>query len=216
MDITFIFKGQKYTSDATKKKIAVRELGPPCACRLKCMSRIKDAASTIFHCFWNIGNFDVHNNYISSCISISPPKCSYPKRRKKELSSRKNTATYSVKMQGEVIQVCKAAYLSVHGLQKSRVRMENIVQQVARGKKDQRGHHKNYRKYSPEVIAGVYDHILRIPTYQSTYSRHKNVVRKFKEIEHRFLITGHTRFPSDRDFAMIEKYKGESKSNINI
>lgn len=130
----FIFKGEEYTSDATKKKVVAREMGPPCPCRRKCMTKIGEAASKIFHGFWDIGNFDAQNNYIFSCISTAPPKRSYPKKRKKEQSSRKITATYSVKVQGEVIQVCKAAFLSVHGLQKARGRVENIVQQVASGK----------------------------------------------------------------------------------
>lgn len=29
----------------------------------------------------------------------------------------------------------------------------------------------------------------------------------FEKIEHRFLVSGHTFLPSDRDFALIEKYK---------
>lgn len=31
--------------------------------------------------------------------------------------------------------------------------------------------------------------------------------KKYKSIEHRFLVSGHTYLPSDRDFAVIEKYK---------
>lgn len=34
----------------------------------------------------------------------------------------------------------------------------------------------------------------------------------FEKIEHRFLVSGHTFLPSDRDFALIEKYK---RKNVN-
>jgi hypothetical protein len=34
----------------------------------------------------------------------------------------------------------------------------------------------------------------------------------FDSVEHRFLVVGHTHLPSDRDFAMIEKYKKKMKA----
>lgn len=113
------------------------------------------------------------------CIKIHPKKRCYPKKTKKEVSSRNFSASYAVKINGEEITICKTEFLSIHGLQNSRGRLNAIVSAIANGattpKSDKRGKHKNRpNKISDSRIQSVRNHINSIPKYQSHYSRSVN------------------------------------------
>lgn len=172
-------EGREYFSDFSKKKICGRVLGPSCTCKENCRSKLNNKEVEIFNKFWDLGSFDIQNAYLFGCIKINTKKRCYPKKTKRQISSRKFTASYTVKVNGMDVRICKTEFMSIHGLQSSRGRLNNIVTQVAEGsttpKLDKRGKHKTRpNKLSEERVQLVKDHINSIPKYQSHYSRAMN------------------------------------------
>ncbi|XP_069670816.1 uncharacterized protein [Periplaneta americana] len=172
--------GQWYTSDTTNELVSGRTVGPPCTCKRNCRSQLQGTEESIFNSFWNLKEYDIQNQYLFSCLRGVPKKRSYPKKTKKQSSSRRLSVTYHVKVNSVDIQICKTEFLAVHGLQNSRGRIYNIIKQIANGnsvaKPDGRGKHK---KLSPQQIQSVHDHIASIPRYTSHCSRENNPGRTY-------------------------------------
>lgn len=59
-------------------------------------------------------------------IQAKPPKRRYPNKKKKEHTSRNAELTYTIKVNGSLINVCKIEFLAVHGLQNNRGRLKSI------------------------------------------------------------------------------------------
>nr|XP_022910779.1 uncharacterized protein LOC111421817 [Onthophagus taurus] len=172
--------GQQYTSDKTKKTVAARELGPPCECKKRCREKLDGNENRIFNEFWNLGSWELQNGYLFGCIAIAKKKRSYKTRQKRQESSRTSNAIYSVNANGQTVNVCKTEFLNVHGLQKSKGRLNNIVSKKIRGtpvpEKDKRGRHSNRpNQISDQQKQSVRQHIDLIPKYQSHYSRAENL-----------------------------------------
>lgn len=176
--------GKEYTSKKTRKTIEPREIGPPCLCKNKCRKKLGNTYETVFTKFWDLGSFDLQNSYLFGCIRLEPKKRSYKQKQKRQESRRKFTAQYMVNVNGEDVKVCKVEFMSVHGLQKSRGRINNIVKMKSTGavvpNQDGRGKHKNRpNKISDEQVNSVKTHIDMIPKYQSHYSRNNNLNKTY-------------------------------------
>lgn len=158
-------------------KVEARQLGRPCGCRKNCRQKLGGQEISIFTDFWNMGDYNRQNAYLFSQLEVKPPQRRYPKKCKKVGHSRReHSVAYCVKLNGENIKVCKKEFLAIHGLQRSKCRVELLVKQVISGlsiaKADKRGKHSNRpNKYSEESIRSVKDHIDSIPKYTSHYSR---------------------------------------------
>lgn len=166
------------------KQVEARTLGPPCHCKNKCRLLLLENEETIFHSFWNLDSYDKQNAYLFGTIKAIPKKRKYPKKTKRQTSSRTVTFLYSVKVQGVDKQICKEEFLSVHGLQNSKKRVYNICKQIRQGntipKCDERGRHHNRKNRLPdEMTKSVHDHIKSIPKYTSHYSRKCNPNRLY-------------------------------------
>lgn len=172
--------GQQYISDKTKKPVAARELGPPCGCKKRCGEKLDGNEENIFNEFWNLGSWDLQNVYLFGCIGIAKKKRSYKKKQKRQESSRSCNAVYSINVNGQSVEVCKTEFLNIHGLQKSKGRLNNIVSKKIRGtsipEKDKRGKHENRpNQINDQRKESVRRHIDLIPKYQSHYSRAENL-----------------------------------------
>ncbi|CAH1107442.1 unnamed protein product [Psylliodes chrysocephalus] len=97
-------------------EIENRILGSPCRCKKNCRQKLQGKEEEIFHSFWNMGNYDLQNAYLFSSIKSTYPKRRYRKKTKKEVSGRKCTILYHIKVNGEDITVCKAGFFAVYGL----------------------------------------------------------------------------------------------------
>lgn len=147
----------------------------------------------LFTKFWDLSSFDIQNSYLFGCIRAKNKKRSYKKKQKNNVSRRKFTADYLVNIGDEEIKICKTEFLSVHGLQKSRGRVERILKMKVGGamvpKPDMRGKHNTRpNRYSDEQIHSVKTHIESIPKYQSHYSRAKNIDKLYLNCD--MTITG--------------------------
>uniref|UniRef100_A0A6P7H074 Uncharacterized protein LOC114344494 n=1 Tax=Diabrotica virgifera virgifera TaxID=50390 RepID=A0A6P7H074_DIAVI len=100
-----------------------------------------------------MNSFDTQNAYLQGCMRY---KNVIRKKTKALVSKRSQTIEYKLKSQGKDVKVCKIAFLSIHGLQKNRGRVENLVKQLKTGsntpKSDLRGRHSNHPKNIPILI----------------------------------------------------------------
>lgn len=125
-------------------------------------------------------------------MKLSPKQRTYKKKTKNEVSRRKYTVSYFVKVNGTDVQICKKEFLAVHGLQKSKKRVDLLQQQISAGfatpKSDGRGKHSNHKNKVPEEAYRLAkEHIESIPRYTSHYSRKKNPGKSY--IDHDLNIT---------------------------
>jgi hypothetical protein len=62
--------GKAYVSRHTEKEVPAHTLGDPGTCRLKCFEKLgMDVIEQIFCNFWNIGDYNVQNSYLSKLLS---------------------------------------------------------------------------------------------------------------------------------------------------
>lgn len=159
-------------------------LGPPCKCKRKCRDLLQGEEKSIFNSFWDLKTFDKQNTYLFGIIKSIGKKRNYPKKTKRQESSRSTTFKYYVKIKGRDQEVCKEEFLSTHGLQNNKRRVYNVCKQIRDGfntpKSDGRGKHRNRRNRLPDaMVQSVHEHIKSIPTYCSHYSRKKNPERRY-------------------------------------
>ena len=161
-----------------------RTMGTRCSCRMHCFDKLStEHCTSLYDSFWKMGDFDKQNSFLYGQI-----KCFAPKRRMVAIpceSRRQYSFAFYVKdSNGVDIRVCKAAFLSVFGLQNSRGRVNNIMTQITHGdgtpKADERGRHGNRpSKVADSVRDKVKGHIESFPRYQSHYSRRDNINRSY-------------------------------------
>ncbi|XP_072399582.1 uncharacterized protein [Diabrotica undecimpunctata] len=130
-------------------------------------------------CFGTWVTDDKQNIYLFSQIKSVPKKRTYLKKTKKHVSSRNVSIQYFVKIKGIDVKICKQEFLAVHGLQKSKKRIQLLCEQMKEGastpKADKRDKHQNKaNKINDCDRENVKTHIKSIPKYISHYSRQKN------------------------------------------
>ena len=88
----------------------------------------------------------------------------------------KAVSTFYVTYQSQRYKVCKTAFLSMHGIPKSRVESVNNkrTEDTDSVIPDQQGRHGHHNVISVERKAIVYEHIESLPTRSSHYTRDKN------------------------------------------
>lgn len=172
--------GKEYKCRRGKGKlIEEKSIGPDCLCKRKYFDIIKkEERETVLKHFWGMGNFNTQNAYLFGCLTVvlkgrnTKPKDS--------TSRRTHTVKYTLTAKENMkVQVCKKAFLSIHGLQMHRGRVENIVKNLQLGlltpKMDGRGQHGHHvKKYSDQQIEFVKSFIERLSKYESHYSRNDN------------------------------------------
>lgn len=148
--------GQEYISESTGERVKARELESPCTCKKNVEISWKDVMKKYFV---NSGTWDP-----MSCRIIT------------SLDAFRYHLKYFVSIGGKHIRLCKSEFISVHGLQSSRGRINRLVsrkiQRAQTAGKDKRGKHNNRaNQLSEDQKQSVRDHIRMIPKYQSHYSR---------------------------------------------
>ena len=164
-----------------------RKIGKDCTCQNRCSQKLgPEAVQTIFKDFWALGNYDLQNCHLAKLIDRAPTLGQL--RKGDDNTSRvKATNKYYINYQGERISVCKTAFLSSHGIPKSKVeelnkkRSEDTDTVIP----DQRGRAGNHNQISEERKAVVYEHIESLPTRSSHYTRDKNPFKKYIDLPHK-------------------------------
>lgn len=172
--------GEAYISRKTNQEVPARTIGPPCTskCQKHCFDKLgAEKIETIFKSFWENGNYDLQNVYLSKCLEWDDPAHSDITNRP---SRKLRTIRYSVYDNGEKVNVCRQAFLSIHGLGEKRVRTV-LAKETPSGivKVDKRGKKPPGNKMKGDRRQLVKDHIESLATVSSHYSRAKSPFRKY-------------------------------------
>jgi len=86
-------------------------------CRLRCSTRLeKDERANIFSEFYKL-NAEGQNSQLFGCMQFSQPKTVIlDAQRRRDIAVK-----YTVLMNTSVVQVCKKAFMSLHGISQSNV-----------------------------------------------------------------------------------------------
>ena len=173
-------KGLEYTSYATKKTVAGRKQGPPCPDG--CFARIgAEACAEIYKSCWEIGSYDARLQYYNSCVSERKFKRKYTK---KDTSLRPMQICYQVRHGGTVHDICKAGFISIHGMTKKEIEYflwKRKHSSTGNIPTDQRGKHPSGRKITGVALDLIHQHIQSVPVTTSHYSRIKNPHRQYAQ-----------------------------------
>lgn len=168
--------GQSYTSYWTKKDVPKREIGEPCKCG--CFEKLGyEKINDIFNSFWSIGNYDKQNAYLGGLVKEKEIKRPTVKGH---VSRKTRTLSYNIEYCHADYAVCRAAFLSIHGVSEKRVR--NVLRKrTATGcvPDDKRGTNPSTKKISDSRVNMVVQHINSMPAVSSHYTRAKSPHRKY-------------------------------------
>ena len=94
-----------------------------------------------------------------------------------EDSQAQKSFIYTITLSSNTTPVCKASFLSLHGIKESRLKRKvfNFEKNITDG----RGHHHNHPTVGKDVKEAVRSHIIDFPARESYYSRIKNKHKKY-------------------------------------
>ncbi|XP_076058391.1 uncharacterized protein LOC143035331 isoform X3 [Oratosquilla oratoria] len=154
-------KGEAYTSYTTKQQVAARAVGPACKCG--CFDKVgMDSINELFNKFWEMGDFNHQNAYISKMVtSMEVKRC----RVKRDRTSRqKRRIVYKVINNNTVHSICRNAFYSIHGITEKRVRTAlEKVSLTGMTEPDMRGRTIPTTKITHEQRQSVINHIASVP-----------------------------------------------------
>ncbi|XP_045132926.1 uncharacterized protein LOC123517102 [Portunus trituberculatus] len=154
-------RGEAYITSTGKlrgKKVYQDE---PCECRNGCIPALgtPETRQKVFNSFWGLASFTRQNAYIARMVTLAP----LSQRRTSAPLSRTYSRVYSVPFEGgnEKVQVCKLAFLRLHGVSNGRV--DRVLQAVACQSpfalKDRRGRHSPINKTQEEDVSYALSHM---------------------------------------------------------
>lgn len=171
--------GKEYFSYSTGKKIPARKIGEPC--KDGCFAKLGvDVVEDVFKRFWEIGDYDKQNAYITQRVRSVPVKRKYTKSGQ---SSRVNYE-YTVKHYDAVHKVCRRGFISIHGINEKRlhIHIQRVkVSPTGTGVDDKRGKAPNPKTVTGITLERVHEHIANLPTTSSHYTRAKSPHRRYLE-----------------------------------
>ena len=149
----------------------------PCGCALKCFDKIsEDQRKKLFAGFWESGDFKMR-----ICVDALEWWRQKESTRRHWLPGGDIRKCTFVKNGAISEEVCKTAFLGIHGV--SNGRLERAIKaQIKTGgtpHSDERGRHCPGNKTDEDDVAFIKSHIDSFPRYQSHYSRQDNPHRKY-------------------------------------
>ena len=160
------------------RKAEARKIGPPCKCQKKCFDILgNDAVNNIFKDYWALADYNLQTMDLQKKITKQDIK---RKRTKNEECVKSGTYNYFVYYNDKKYQVCKVAFLSIHGIGRKRANIAyNKKTETGTTIKDQRGTNPNLKKISGPKLECVHKHIQSLPVRSSHYTRYKNPHRQY-------------------------------------
>ena len=156
-----------------------RKIGPPCTCKNDCFTKVsEDARNEIFNGFWGIG---IHNKQTLELQKRIIPK---PIKRKRlehnKITTKSCTYDYTVVVQGNILTICKKAFMSIYAVKDKRLRVAvKKINEAGFMIPDQRGKNEKKWAFTQEVVNCVHEHIQQLPVQQSHYTRKVNKNRQY-------------------------------------
>ena len=174
--------GRSYTSPTTKKLVPARKIGEPCNCG--CFEKLgMEAIKEIFDKYWNIGdNYSLSSLYLMNSVAEKVIK---RRRTKDEYKATRKLWTYKVRHGGEEHEVCRKAFISIHGITDDKLR------KVCRDKQkhatgvpvviDQRGRQPSANQIKGFRIDKIHEHIQTLVVTKSHHSRAHSPHRSYMQ-----------------------------------
>ncbi|XP_038221196.1 uncharacterized protein LOC119839077 [Zerene cesonia] len=172
-------KGQEYLN---YKGVTVPAKTPKvglCACQNKCNFKINvEQQRKLFKEFYDLANFDLQTSYMFSLIKVVSKSRTYTTN---ENSRRQNTRHYYLSdCDGKEVLVCKSFFKNTYAVSDGRInRLLKNKASVSTPPLDRRGHSVSANKTPDNKIQQIKEFINSIPSYESHYSLHKSVNRKY-------------------------------------
>lgn len=164
--------GESYASHYTKKRVLAKTLGMSCGC--PCWQKLNDEQrNEVFSTFWSLKSYNSQQHYVQGCIDQE----NFERKRKIGISTRPYKYTYKVRTRFNNIQVCRKAFISLHGIGDKRLRL--LLQKLSFSSSgqlvnDMRGQQLQCRRsYSEDSIRRVHEYIVELPTTASHHTRQK-------------------------------------------
>lgn len=169
--------GESYTS-TRGVAMPARKVGAACACPQKCFDLVgREHIDLIFNDYWAMGSHDRQSEYLANHVTSQDVKRSKVKDR----PSRKfRRLCYTVKKGNKELEVCRTAFISIHGVSEKRVR--NAMDKMGPSgmvEKDKRGKHVPGVKIPANKEKLAREHILSLRTVSSHYTRAKSPNRRY-------------------------------------
>lgn len=133
--------------------------------------------TVVFSNSWGLKDYDKQTSYIYNRVTYENVKrCRVKGRPSRVLHTMKYTVLYDSK----VFQVCRTAFLSIHGVSEKHVRVAmSKGSSTGTVEGDKRGESTRRNKVSDDRRQLVRDHINTLPTVTSHHSRAKSPHRLF-------------------------------------
>ncbi|XP_047494539.1 tigger transposable element-derived protein 1-like isoform X2 [Penaeus chinensis] len=169
--------GESYTS-TSGVAMPARKVGAACACPEKCFDLVgRENIDLIFNDYWAMGSHDRQSEYLANHVTSQDVKRSKVKDRPSRTLRR---LCYTVKKGNKELEVCRTAFISIHGVSEKRVR--NAMDKMGPSgmvEKDKRGKHVPGVKIPANKEKLAREHILSLRTVSSHYTRAKSPNRRY-------------------------------------
>ncbi|MES9884547.1 MAG: hypothetical protein ABW185_27190, partial [Sedimenticola sp.] len=167
-------RGEEYVSRSGKTVPASR-IGSPCKCRKNCFQLLgDDHIKNLYKEFKEIGNREMQDAHLFGLMHSHEKSRSRVRSGQRGENYRKSSYKYYVKQSnGNMQEVCRRAFQSIHAIGKSRFeRLKKVNETV--NPLDQRGKHGKQRKTDEKLKEQIREHISSFPKRTSHYSRNDN------------------------------------------
>ncbi|KAJ8978216.1 hypothetical protein NQ317_002036 [Molorchus minor] len=188
-------KGKEYVT-LKGKIVGPRQTGPPCGCRNRCTEKFdEDEKDRIISDLYNgrpKDEQDAHLQSLIECVQINRRR---PRKTDTEARLRISNFHYYMWKGDERIQVCKQAFVSLHGTNAKAVQRLSNLLRLGVQPEDQRGKHSSRKLLPEEDLQKIMDHIktIRSNRYtletvnfleaQSVVSMYKLFIEKYPELK---------------------------------
>lgn len=151
--------------------------------RFHCFDKIDDEAQKkILYDFNTLANKNAQDSHLCGLIAIHSVVRKRPRNAAEETHKDHAAAyTYKVRLSGRDVPICQKAFVSVHGITKSRLyRLQQSLLVSGHSPTDKRGTHANRPKKTPCFITSLIEqHINSFHARKSHYSLRDNPHKKY-------------------------------------
>ena len=146
-------------------------------CRCKCADKFsEDERRAIFERFNGLADHTKQNLYLRGCVKKNDSK-RIRRRPRKDNATKRSSYSFRVSTEVKTVNVCRNAFLSLHGISEGRLKRKVLKFDVRID--DKRGKHGKHPHIDDAFKARIRQHIERFPARESHYSRSKNEHKKY-------------------------------------
>ncbi|CAH0564571.1 unnamed protein product [Brassicogethes aeneus] len=132
-------KGEKY-ENYRGNIVEARTQGKPCGCKSQCFTKVpEDVRNELFKNFYNLETKNEQDSYLQGLIDYRPISRRRPRVDANKARPKMYTFKYNIVTKEEKINVCKAAFLSLHCISSDRVRRVSDLLLLGKIPEDKRG-----------------------------------------------------------------------------